>query len=101
MSIYKKGKNWYIDYYVKGHRKRKMIGPSKKLAELVLKDVHIKNAREEYLGILEDKKILFDEYAGKYLDYCKVNKASSTYERREKCSVKWLTRAFTGKTCLT
>ncbi len=97
MGIYQKGKNWYIDYYVKGHRKRKKIGPSKKLAELVLKDVHIKNAREEYLGILEEKKVLFDEYAGKYLDYCKVNKAPSTYERHEKCCVKRLTQAFTGK----
>lgn len=61
MGVYKKGKNWYIDYYVKGHRKRKKIGPSKKDAELSLKNVQVKNAREEYLGILEDKK-LFDEY---------------------------------------
>jgi len=56
-----------------------------------------KNAREEYLGILEDKKIHFDEYAGEYLDYCKVNKASTTYERHDKCCVKKLTQAFTGK----
>jgi len=41
MGIYLKRKSWYIDYYVKGHRKRKKIGPSKKLAELVLKDVHV------------------------------------------------------------
>ncbi len=46
MGIYQKGGNWYIDYYVKGHRKRKKIGPSKKLAELVLKDIHIKNAHD-------------------------------------------------------
>ena len=97
MGIYQKKKNWYIDYYVKGHRKRKKIGPSKKLAELVLKDVHIKNAREEYLGILEEKKILFDEYARKYLDYSKANKSSATYERSERFSVKQLTFAFRGK----
>ena len=30
MGIYLKGKNWYIDYYVKGRRKRKKVGPSKK-----------------------------------------------------------------------
>ncbi len=60
MVFYQKGKNWYIDYFVKGHRKRKIIGPSKKLAELVLKDVHIKNTSEEYLGILENKKMLFN-----------------------------------------
>lgn len=94
MGVYQKGKNWYIDYYVKGQRKRKMIGHSKKLAELVLKDVNIKNAKEEYLGVLEEKKVLFDNYALKYLDYCKVNKASSTYERRDKINVKHLISAF-------
>ncbi len=97
MGIYQKGKNWYIDYYVKGHRKRKMIGPSKKLAELVLKDVHLKNAREEYLGILEEKKMLFDEYASRYLDYSKANKSPATYERSERFSVKQLSLAFKGK----
>ena len=97
MGVYKKGKNWYIDYYVKGHRKRKKIGPSKKDAELSLKNVQVKNAREEYLGIFEEKKIPFDKYARKYLDYCKVNKASSTYERHEKCCVKQLTLAFKRK----
>lgn len=51
MAIYKKGNNWYIDYYIKGRRKRKKIGHSKKLAEQVLKDVHLKLARGEYLGV--------------------------------------------------
>ncbi len=97
MGIYLKGKNWYIDYYAKEHRRRKKIGLSKKLAELVLKDVHLENAREEYLGILEDKKMLFDEYAGKYLDYSKANKSPATYMRSERFSVKQLTLAFKGK----
>ncbi len=60
MGIYQKGGNWYIDYYVKGHRKRKKIDPSKKDAELSLKNVQVKNAREEYLGIFEENKIPFD-----------------------------------------
>ena len=71
MGVYQKGKNWYKDYYVKGHRKRKKIGPSKKDAELSLKNVQVKNAREEYLGIFEEKKMPFDKYARKYLDYYK------------------------------
>jgi len=25
MGVYKKGKNWYIDYYLKGRRKRRKI----------------------------------------------------------------------------
>ncbi|HHT9126695.1 MAG TPA: tyrosine-type recombinase/integrase [Candidatus Brocadiia bacterium] len=96
MGIYLKGKNWYIDYYVKGRRKRKKVSPSKKLAEQVLKDVHVKIAKGEYLGIYEEKKILFDEYAQQYLDYCKANKAASTYERCARLNVRQLTSAFKG-----
>ena len=97
MGIFLKGKNWYIDYYLEGRRKRKKIGTSKKDAALVLKDIHVKKARKEYLGIYEEKKILFDEYAKQYLDYSKANKSSATYERSERFSVKRLTSAFTGR----
>ena len=49
MGIFLKGKNWYIDYYVKGQRKRKKIGTSKKLALQVLQDVQLKLAKGEYV----------------------------------------------------
>lgn len=93
MGIYKKGKNWYIDYYIKRRRKRKMVGPSKKLAEQVLNDVHTKIVREEYLGVYEEKKVYFDEHAQQYMAYCKANKASTT-RRRDQFSIKKLTSAF-------
>ena len=96
MGIYQKGTNWYIDYYVKGNRKRKKIGPSKKLAEQVLRDVHAKIVRKDYLGIYEEKKITFDEQAQQYMAYCKTNKASTTY-RRDQISIKQLTSAFKGR----
>ena len=53
MGVYKKGENWYIDYYFRGRRKRRKIGPSKKLAEQVLKDVQVKIAKGEYLGVFK------------------------------------------------
>jgi len=81
MSVYQKGKNWYIDYYVNGQRKRKKIGPSKKLAIQVLKDIHVKIAKREYLGIHEEKKILFEDFAKEYLVYSKANKSPSSYRR--------------------
>jgi len=81
MGIYKKGKNWYIDYYLKGRRKRKMVGPSKKLAGDVLKDVQVKIAKGEYLGVYEEKKIIFSEYAKEYLEYSKANKSPASYLR--------------------
>ena len=69
MSVYKKGNNWYIDYYLKGRRKRKKIGPSKKLAEQVLKDVHVKIAKGEYLGVYDEKKILFEKFSEQFLAF--------------------------------
>jgi integrase len=97
MGIFQKGNNWYIDYYVKGRRKRKKIGPSKKLALQVLKDVQIKIAKGEYLGIYEEKKIPFNEYAKEYLDYSKANKAWSTYHRHDRFNIARLVSFFKDK----
>ena len=97
MAIFQKGKNWYIDYYVKGHRKRKKIGTSKKLAEQVLKDIHVKIAKSEYLGIFEEKMILFEDYAPEYLAFSKSHKAPSTYMRRDRYSINNLNAFFKGK----
>ncbi|MEE8382739.1 MAG: hypothetical protein V3R78_12780 [Thermodesulfobacteriota bacterium] len=36
MGVYKKDLNWYIDFYLNGQRKREMVGPSKKEAELIV-----------------------------------------------------------------
>lgn len=96
MGIFLKGKNWYIDYYVKGQRKRKKIGPSKKLALQVLQDVQLKLAKGEYLGIYQEKKIPFDEYVKKYLDFSKANKANSSH-RRDEVSTDHLKSFFKGK----
>lgn len=97
MAVYRKGENWYVDYYLKGRRKRKKIGHSKKLALQVLEDIHTKITKKEYLGIHEEKKIPFEEYAKEYLDYSKANKAFSTYQRRDRINIKHLIAAFGGK----
>jgi len=81
MGIYKKGNNWYVDYYLKGRRKRKKVGPSKKLAEQVLKDIQVKIAKGEYLGVFEEEKVLFTDFAQRYLAYSRTNKALTSYKR--------------------
>jgi len=81
MGIFKKGNNWYVDYYLKGRRKRKKVGPSKKLAEQVLKDIQVKTAKGEYLGIFEEKKILFSDFFQSYLSFSKTNKSFFSYKR--------------------
>jgi len=97
VGVYKKGENWYIDYYFRGRRKRKKIGPSKKLAEQVLKDVQVKIVKGEYLGVYEQKKILFKDFGERYLAYSETNKAGSTYKRRDRFSVAHLTSFFEGR----
>ncbi len=51
MAMFKKGDNWYIDYYALNRRKREKIGPSKKLAEDVLHKRKIEIAENKYLDI--------------------------------------------------
>jgi hypothetical protein len=97
MGIFQKGKNWYIDYYYKGRRKRKKIGPSKKLATQVLNDVQLKIAKGEYIGIFDEKKVPFEEYVKQYLAFSKANKAWSTYNRRDRFSTDNLLSFFKGK----
>jgi integrase len=96
MGVYKKGNNWYIDYYLKGRRKRKKVGPSKKLAEQVLKDIQVKIVKGEYLGVFEEKKVLFEEFTQRYLVYSRSNKAFSSY-KRDLVSLKSLLSAFGDK----
>jgi len=76
MGIFKKGKNWYIDYYVNGRRKRECIGPSKKLAETVLHKRKIEIAEGKYLDNNRREKVKFEEMARLFLEYSRVNKKS-------------------------
>lgn len=46
--IYKRKNIWYLDICAKGRRIRKKVGPSKRIAELALKDAEVKIAREEF-----------------------------------------------------
>jgi len=78
-KIRQRGKIWYVDYRVKGQRVRKRIGSSKKLAELALKDIEVKLAKNE-LGFLpkdSDLDRLFQEFP----KYCKSHHAPSTIKR--------------------
>lgn len=66
-TIFKKGKHWYIDFYNKGKRLRRKVGPSKELARLALKDVELRIAKGEWLGVVEEKRIRFKDYAREWL----------------------------------
>ncbi len=85
MGVFQKNGSWWIDFYHQGKRTRRKVGPSKKLAELALADVQLKQAKNEFLGICEPKKILFKDFAAEYLEYSRANKGKATYERDARC----------------
>jgi site-specific recombinase XerD len=75
----KKGTAWYADYSVDGHRVRKRLGRSKRLAELALADIEVKLERKELGFAAKDRKL--DDFIEEYLRYAKGNKALQTYQR--------------------
>lgn len=76
MRVFKRGSNWYADYMIGGRRKMKSFGQHKKMAELFLKDLELKEIRGE-LQIVEEK-ISVSEFFQRYIEYCKSNKSAYT-----------------------
>jgi len=96
MGIYKKGKNWYIDYYVNGKRKRELVGPSKSLAEHALRKRKIEIAEGKFLDVKKQEKIRFSDFARTYLEtHAKPNKRSW---KRDADIIETLNRFFNQKT---
>ena len=83
MGVFERNENFWIDYYNgDGRRHRKKVGPQKTIAKDILKDIRIKIIKDEYLGIHEEKKILFKDFAQKnYLPYAKAHLSPTTFER--------------------
>lgn len=96
MRIYRRQNMWYIDYSVNGRRVRKSVGPSKKMAELALKNVEVRIAKSEILGITEPRKMIFENLCDEYLQFSKANKTASSF-RRDGTSIKNLLTEFNGK----
>ena len=80
MGIYQRGKSYYIDVRDgKGRRIRKSVGRLKSVAQLVEKDLLVKIAKREYLGIFEADTTPFSLYASAWLEKKKAILARSTY----------------------
>ncbi len=78
-SIFKRANTYYISYYVNGKRKKKAIGKSKKVAEIAVKDIEVKIAKNE-IGIVE-KDADIKKFTKEYLEYSASNKAKETFRR--------------------
>jgi integrase len=73
---------WMVDLYDHaGRRIRRKVGGSKKLAEQVEADLKVKIARQEFLGIVDQKKILFKDFAEEYQTFFKASRAYSSFDR--------------------
>jgi integrase len=83
MAITERNGNYKIDVRVQGKRIRRVIGPDQELAELVVKDLEVKAAKGEYLGIVEERQIAFKGFCGDYLKWARANKTLSTVARDE------------------
>jgi integrase len=95
MGIFKRNGNFWIDYYdAEGRRHRKMIGPQKNVAQIALKDVKVKIAKGEYLGIFEEKKTFFKDFSEKYLKMVQPNLSPTSYARFEGIIINHLKPAF-------
>ncbi len=78
--VYKRGNLWYLDFEINGKRHRKSLGTrSKRVAELALKDLDVKIAKEKY-DLAPPEKIRFDEFAYKFLDWYRVQNSKKSYE---------------------
>ena len=95
MRIYKRGKNWHLDFVYKGEWIRKAAGTNKKMAGAALKEVELKITKEEFPGIYAQKRVLFENFAKPYLEYSRVNKAPGLYAR-DKTNINNLFPEFKG-----
>jgi integrase len=95
MGVFKRNENFWIDYYNgDGRRHRKKIGSQKTLAQLALKDVRVKIAKGEYLGIYEEKKTPFKDFSEKYLKMIQPTVSPTSYARFEGIITNRLKPAF-------
>lgn len=80
MALFKKNGKWGIDYYAGGRRRREIIGPSRKLAETVLKKRLVEIAEGRFLDVKKTPDTTFDEMSDVYLEWSRTNKSPGSYE---------------------
>jgi site-specific recombinase XerC len=82
MAVFKKNGNWWIDCYLNGRRVRRKVGPDKRTAQLVEKDLKVKAAKGEWLGIRKAKQITFAAFCKEFLSK-QAGKAQNTIRNYE------------------
>ena len=82
---HQKSGKWLVDVWIGVHRIRRLM-PDKRTAELVEKDMKVKEARGEYLDIREIKAVTFEAFSKDYLRYVETNLSPGRYAQVERVS---------------
>jgi integrase len=92
----KNQKNYFIEYYADGRRKREKIGSSRSLAETVLQKRLVEVAENKHLDVKKNIKIRFEEFADQFLElYSKPNNKS--WMKSDLHNVNTLKSSFGGR----
>ena len=80
MGVYRRGRAWYIDYYVDDQRIREKVGPSKREAIDYLGKIKALIREHRYWDVKKGTTLTFKELSSWYLGLDKV-KAKKSYNR--------------------
>ncbi|MSS71468.1 MAG: site-specific integrase [Candidatus Latescibacteria bacterium] len=83
MGVFKRKGNWWIDTYVNGRRIRRKVCPDKRTAELALKNIEVRAAKEDWLEYEEIKPLKFEAFSRDYLKYVETNLSPGRYRVAE------------------
>ena len=82
MAIYKKGNNYYVDYYYQGRRRRECAGPVRRLAEDLLKKRKAEIVERRFFPERIKTRTRFSDMADLYFkNHSLVNKRSGHNDR--------------------
>lgn len=95
-KVYQINGHWGIDYSINGQRVRKIVGPNKKIAELILQKKIVEIAENRHLDIKREQKIKFKDFAVEYVErHCK--RTLRGWHKSSISNVRHLTRYFGAK----
>jgi len=75
-KLFKRGKAWYITYYLAGERHRKSLGKDKKKAQEKFREISYRLSRKE---LIESKRIPIGMYGKEFLEYVKSRNSEKTH----------------------
>lgn len=84
MSVYKRGKSWYIDIRIGGVRIHRKVAETKAEAKRIEEELKTKwRLKQLHVSEIKDEKIPFSLVAEQYLEHCRKTKAKKTIELEE------------------